>query len=123
MNMINSVIVFFIENWLTMVIGFALVIVAAVGLKKFTELALAEQKAKIKKWLLFAVTKAEAELGSGTGKLKLSEVYDQFVGAFPIVKNFISVERFTALVDEVLAEMRHLIETNENVEAYVANTY
>ena len=42
-----------------------------------------EQLKSVKEWMLFAVTKAEKELGSGTGKLKLRYVYDMFIAKFP----------------------------------------
>ncbi|MFR6482019.1 MAG: hypothetical protein ACLUPD_10785 [Anaerotignum faecicola] len=45
----------------------------------------AEQREKVKEWLLLAVTEAEKELGSGTGQLKLRYVYDLFLRRFPAV--------------------------------------
>lgn len=114
---INTILNYLTDNWAYIIIGATLAIAAIGTLANFFALAADEQKAKIKKWLLYAVTTAETELGGGTGKLKLATVYDMFIGAFPVLKNFISVETFGIWVDEVLDEMRHLLETNE----YISN--
>lgn len=119
MNYINTIITFLADNWLYIIIGFALIFTVGIAFKNFFSLAASEQKSKIKEWLLYAVTSAEAELGGGTGRLKLATVYDMFVGAFPVLKNFISVETFGIWVDEVLDEMRHLLETNEHISNIV----
>ena len=41
-----------------------------------------KQLSKVREWLLYAVTKAEKELGGGTGQIKLRYVYDMFVARF-----------------------------------------
>ena len=85
----------------------------------FTRLSKAEQLEKVKQWLLIAVTEAEKVLGSGTGNLKLSYVYDLFVAKFPWLVKIISFETFSSLVDEVLDDMRKLIDTNPNINKYI----
>lgn len=77
------------------------------------------QRKNIKEWLLYAVTKAERELGSKTGKIKLRQVYDWFIVSFPITSKIISFNAFSRLVDIALEEMRHLLETNEQCKLYV----
>ena len=64
-------------------------------------------------------SQAEKELGGGTGQIKLRYVYDMFVTKFPVVSNFVTFETFSYMVDEALIKMRHLLETNEKIEAYV----
>lgn len=71
------------------------------------------QLRKVKAWLLLAVTQAEAELGGGTGQLKLRYVYDLFVERFSWLARAISFDLFSELVDQALEEMRHMLETNE----------
>ena len=78
-----------------------------------------EQIKSVKEWLLYAVTEAEKELGSGTGQLKLRQVYDKFLSRFTSLAMLISFERFSALVDEALIEMKRLISTNHAVKQYV----
>ena len=76
-------------------------------------------KKSVKEWLLFAVSMAEKELGSGTGKLKLRMVYDAFVSNYPIISKVIPFEVFSMWVDEVLNEMKEIIETNLDIKAYI----
>lgn len=57
---------------------------------------------KVRNWLVWAVSKAEQEFGSGTGQLKLRSVYNQFITRFPKLSTFITFKRFSALVDEAL---------------------
>lgn len=79
--------------------------------------------AKIKEWLLYAVTEAEKELGGGTGQLKLRQVYDLFVQRFPAVAAVISFDTFSGWVDEALEQMREMLAKNEQVAAYVENCF
>lgn len=73
----------------------------------------------VKNYLLIAVTLAEQDLGSGTGRLKLSKVYSEFVSAYPIFSKILPFPVFSAIVDSVLVEMRKLLESNKNVQDYV----
>ena len=74
--------------------------------------------AKVKKWLVYAVTVAEKQLGSGTGQLKLRTVYDMFMTKFPKLSIFISFDTFSGWVDIALEEMNKLLE-NPAVKNYV----
>lgn len=74
---------------------------------------------RIKQWLLQAVVQAEKELGSGTGKVKLSAVYDMFIARFPIVSKFISFNTFSSFVDDVLETMREILESNKSLKEYI----
>ena len=76
-------------------------------------------KEKAKKWLLLACLEAEKEFGSKTGIIKLRYVYDLFIQQFPVLSKFMSFEQFSNLVDEVLEEMKHLINTNMAVFSFV----
>lgn len=68
---------------------------------------------KIKQWLLWAVTEAEKEFGSGTGKLKLAKVYDMFVERFPKLQAIVPFTVFSKLVDEALELMQAMLENNK----------
>ena len=85
---------FIVENW------FVIVAIAAVGgsigyaIYSFVKMPSDKQLNKVREWLLYAVTKAEKELGAGTGKLKLRYVYDMFVARFewlPFILAFIFI--------------------------------
>lgn len=95
------------------------VILAGVAAYFFMKLPIGTQKKKIKEWLLWAVTQAEKELGSGTGQLKLRYVYDLFVNNFKFVSVILPFETFSKWVDEVLVDMKKLIATNTKVDEYV----
>jgi len=65
-----------------------------------------KQLNKVREWLLYAVTKAEKELGGGTGQIKLRYVYDMFVARFTWLARVISFEAFSMMVDEALERMK-----------------
>lgn len=102
---------FIVNNW-----GLFLIIFAAIVGGIF---AIKSDKEKAKRWLLFAVLEAERQFGSKTGQVKLHSVYNKFLESYPIFSKFISFEEFSSMVDEVLQQMRHLIETNPAIASYV----
>ena len=108
-----------IDNWYIILGLIALVAVVGTAIVKFLGLPTKTQVTKIKAWLLQAVIEAEKELGTGTGKLKLSTVYDMFVQRFPMTAKFISFETFSGYVDMALDEMRVMLETNKNIKQIV----
>lgn len=73
----------------------------------------------ILEWLLLAVIKAEKELGSGTGQIKLRFVYDLFIDKFKVVSYFISFSQFSILVDQALDIMKDMVSNNKKVEEYI----
>ena len=108
-----------INNWL-MTVGFlCLLALMAFYVLKFAGLPTKEQLEKVREWLLFAVIQAEKDLGGGTGQLKLRTVYDMFIQRFPDLAMFIPFNRFSDLVDDVLIEMREMLEKNEAIAAIV----
>lgn len=108
-----------IDNWYMILGGILLLGAAGVTTYRFWKLPKVEQIEKVKKWMLWAVTFAEKELGSGTGKLKLQYVYDMAVQRFPWIDSLISFETFSGWVDEALEEMRKQLETNKSVLEFV----
>ena len=80
---------------------------------------LKNEKSRIQEWLLAAVADSEKQLGSGTGQLKLRQVYNWFIDKFPIVSMFVHFETFSDWVDLALKELKRLIETNPSVKAIV----
>lgn len=73
----------------------------------------------VKEWLKWAVAKAENELGSGTGELKLRRVYDWAVEKFPIIKYVLPFCIFSAWVDVALKTLKAQIESNKDIKRYV----
>lgn len=76
------------------------------------------QKAKILEWLKWAVVEAEKLLGTGTGQLKLHQVYDWFTEQFPFIAAIVPFQVFSAWVDVALETMDKWLE-NANVAEYV----
>ena len=111
---------FLTNNWAIILALVVILVVIVINLTTFASLPTEKQLAKVREWLLWAVVQAEAELGGGTGRLKLRSVYDLFLQRFPQLAFLISFERFSKLVDDALEEMRELLEQNEAVKALVA---
>ncbi len=110
---------FFIENWYIFFAILAAVIGVGIAIYVFFMLPRDEQLEKLSEWLLWACTKAEQDLGSGTGQIKLRQVYDMFVTRFPWLAKIISFTRFKVMVDKALEKMDELLKTNPAVKALV----
>ena len=78
-----------------------------------------KQTEKVREWLLYAVTKAEKELGGGTGQIKLRYVYDMFVARFTWLAQVISFEAFSMMVDDALEKMKGMLEGNKALRQLV----
>lgn len=105
--------------WYVIVGVIAVLIMIGISIYKFAGLPTKSQVEKIKEWLLYAVTKAETELGEKTGQLKLHTVYDMFIVRFPSVARIVSFETFSSWVDEALDEMKKMLENNKKIEELV----
>lgn len=98
----------------------ACIILAGLAAYFFMNLPIGVQKKKIKEWLLWAVTRAEKEFGSGTGQLKLRYVYNLFVSKFRFIAVMLPFNVFSKWVDDVLIGMRNMIATNKSIERYMS---
>ena len=110
---------FIIHNWSLLVVVAVVGCLAVIYVKKFATIPSSEQLRKVKEWMLWAVICTEKELGQGTGAAKLRYCYDLFVQRFPSLVAVISFELFSKYVDEALEQMRHLLDTNKDIEQYV----
>ena len=115
----RNVIEFVVNNWSIIIAVIAVIIVATVAVYKFLKFPTSVQVKKVKECLLAWVVAAEADLGGGTGKVKRSVVYGCFVNAFPVLKNFISLETFNVWLDEALDTMREMLKDNKNLKQVV----
>ena len=86
----------------------------------FVKMPSDKQLNKVREWLLYAVTKAEKELGGGTGQIKLRYVYDMFVARFAWLARVISFEAFSMMVDEALERMKKMLENNKAMQTLVS---
>lgn len=110
---------FITENWFVIVALAAMAGAGGYAVYTFAKMPTDKQLNKIREWLLYAVTKAEKELGGGTGQIKLRYVYDMFVARFTWVAKTISFEMFSMMVDEALEKMKEMLESNKAVQALV----
>ena len=97
-----------INNWSLIIVVLAVIVYFIMSGKK-----------SVMKWLLFAVTMAEREMKSGTGRIKLVTCYEWFVQRYPLFSKIVPFAVFSAWVDAVLDEMRHLLETNSEIKKFV----
>lgn len=109
---------FLLDNWVMFVVILAIGCVIGVGIYNWLMKPKSEKIKNIKEWLLYAVTCAQAELGTGTGALKLRSVYDQALKRFPWVQ-FIRFETFQEWVDEALEKMEDMLDNSEEARALV----
>ena len=105
--------------WPLLVALVAVLAVIIFAICKFAKQPRPEQLAKVREWLLYAVTAAQKEFGSGTGQIKLRYVYDKFLTKFPAFAPIISFELFSNLVDEALVKFKEILETNRKIQNYV----
>ena len=108
--------------WPLLVALVAVLAVVIFAICKFAKQPRPEQLAKVREWLLYAVTAAQKEFGSGTGQIKLRYVYDKFLTKFPAFAPIISFELFSNLVDEALVKFKEILETNRKIQNYVEHT-
>lgn len=116
----KNVVDFLVSNWTIIVATLVVITIAAYDIYVFSKMSLEKQKTKVKECLLAWVVKAEKDLGSGTGKIKLSVVYGYFITAFPVLKNFISFDTFHEWVVEALDQMEDMLENNQNLKDIVS---
>ena len=107
-----------IENYTLIIVFVAVVVVASTVIYNWLAKPTSEQIQNIKEWLLYAVSIAERELGSGTGKLKLRKVYDMGLEKFKFL-SVIPFEMFSDWVDDALDEMKILLESNEKAKSFI----
>lgn len=108
-----------IENWFYIVCVVAVLVSAILAIFKFVKSGSAKQLDNVLQWLVYATSLAEKELGSGTGRLKLRWVYDQFLVKFPWLARVISFDTFSILVDKALKQTNSLLESNSAIRDFV----
>lgn len=94
---------------------------AVVVAHRFLEQPGEKQKEKIKEWLIWACIEAERALQSGTGQLKLREVWNLFcaVPAFGWVARIIDFDTFSGWVTEALSTVKRMLVENPRLASYV----
>lgn len=111
-----------INNFAFWIVLFVICFALGMFLGKFVKKSREEKIQVVKNWLLYAVAMAEKELGSGTGRIKLGQVYEQFLLVFPQLQRVISFDMFAKLVDDVLIQFQELVEENVVIAAEFTDT-
>ena len=112
MEFLKTTFGFVIKNWSAVMGLICMVAFLGLSIRQFFKLTLEAQKKKVKQCLLSWVMAAEKDLGSKTGKIKLSLVYSMFVKAFPVFQMFVSIDTFGGWVDEALLLMKDVLNNN-----------
>lgn len=110
---------FIIDNWPTLFLCVVMLAWAIIMIIRSKDMSKEELFAQLRGWLLQAVIIAEQQFGGGTGKLKLSFVYDEFCRAMPWLAKVIPFSVFSEYVDKVLVEMRELLSKNGAIASIV----
>lgn len=109
----------FLQNLDTLVL--VTIVLACAGYSVYSYFTQPSNKRKelMVTWMLHAVIEAEKLFKSKSGKLKFSYVYSMFVKQFPIISKFLPLPLFEELVEEALAQMKVLLESNDSIKKYV----
>lgn len=109
------------ENWFLIVAAVAVIASLIWLIFRFLGMPTKEQTQKVKEWLIWACVEAERALQSGTGQLKLREVYNLFcaVPAFTWVARVISFDQFSVWVSDALLEVKQMLISNKALAEYV----
>ncbi len=110
-----------VDNWYLVVAGLAGLACVIYCLYTFFGMPTEKQIAKVKEWLIFATLQAEKELQSGTGQLKLRQVYNMFcaVPAFTWIAKVVSFDLFSMWVADALVEVKQMLINNKTLAEYV----
>ena len=82
----------------------------------------AVRRKNIVEWLVYMCAESEMTYGSGTGYLKLRDVYAEFVKAYPVMGAIMPFECFSALVDRALKLLKEKLAENEAISEIVTGT-
>ena len=77
------------------------------------------RRKNIIEWLVCLCAVAEMTYGSGTGYLKLRDVYAEFVREYPILSSVLPFNVFSALVDKALKFLKEKLAENEAINDIV----
>lgn len=100
---------------------FCVLACVCVAVYEFTKEPDEDQKEKVKQWLVWACVEAEKSLSSGTGQLKLRQVWNNFcsVPAFSSIAKVVTFSMFESLVKDSLKKAKEMIVGNKSLAEYV----
>lgn len=110
---------FIVNNYLTIIIVVAFVGISIFKFLGFSKKTWEEKVNTVKEWAVYACALAEAELGAGTGALKLRRTYDMFVTRFPSLANKFSFSTYQDIAEDALLTFKDMLKTNNNVQQLI----
>lgn len=127
MESIKIFINFIINNWTFITTVLACLYLCYTKLKQWNSLKEEEKVdvalAILKEQMLSYVSAAEKEFGSGTGRLKRSEVIKKIYKDYPVLNKVINQEKLIKTLDdyinESLVELKNLLQDNEKFKALI----
>ena len=97
---------YIVENWFVIVGLIAVCAAGGYAVYVFVKMPSDKQLNKVREWLLYAVTKAEKELGGGTGQIKLRYIYDMEYDEIADLLNMSNSKSARNLVSRALEHLR-----------------
>ncbi len=108
MNILN----WLIENWFLIVIFLCFFGKSIINTINFLLMEPNKRLLFIRENILNLVLKAEEQLGSKTGELKLKLVINSFYKKYPIAKLIISETKLIEVIEESVTEMKNTLKKN-----------
>lgn len=75
-----------------------------------------KRKGLLYKAALYAVSVAEEEWGSKTGRIKFAEVYTYLKTQFPILTMFLPEQKLTDIIENALSELKKILASKVEAE-------
>lgn len=108
MNILN----WLIENWFLIVIFLCFFGKSIINTINFLLMEPNKRLLLIRENILNLVLKAEEQLGSKTGELKLKLVISSFYKKYPIARFIISETKLRNIIEESVTEMKNILKKN-----------
>ena len=77
------------------------------------------RRKNVVEWLVYVCAEAERMYGSGTGYIKLRDVYSEFIRVYPLLSVIFPFDYFAKLVDRALALLRERLEESAEVKELI----
>ena len=103
--------------YLPYIIGLIVIALSYIGLRS-------QYKKQVAAILLYLVTKAEAEFGSGTGEIKKSAVATWIYERLPaFIRFFLSEAVISQMIEDAVAYMKEYLQNNTKAQELVATVF
>lgn len=93
------------------------VVVAAIIVICVAVMVIRTRKGMLIKAALYAVTKAEENWGSNTGRIKFAEVYTYLCKQYPIITLFFTESQVAEIIEDALKQMKEILATKNSKES------